>query len=76
MLLNHFPDPDILLNKDRMPERQALAKNNALPSEVLMQVSKTYMGIAEKITGKSIALSTNPKAEIIQILRDQYQLVD
>ena len=23
LLLNHFPDPDILLNKDRMDERQA-----------------------------------------------------
>ncbi len=31
LLLSHFPDPDILLNKDRMPERQALARDNALP---------------------------------------------
>ncbi|WP_265092755.1 phosphoribosylaminoimidazolesuccinocarboxamide synthase, partial [Klebsiella pneumoniae] len=32
-LLNYFPDPDILLNKDRMPEREALARDNALPLE-------------------------------------------
>ena len=76
LLLNHFPDPDILLNKDRMQERLALAENNALPSDVLMQVSKTYIDIAEKITGQKLALSENPKAEIIQILRQQYQLVD
>jgi phosphoribosylaminoimidazole-succinocarboxamide synthase len=76
LLLNHFPDPDILLNKQRMPERQALAKDNALPVEVLMQVSKTYIDIAEKITDKPLVLSENPKAEIIQILRDEYQLVD
>jgi phosphoribosylaminoimidazole-succinocarboxamide synthase len=76
LLLKHFPEPDVLLNKERMPERQALAKNNALPVEVLMQVSKTYIDVAEKITGKSLALSENPKAEIIQILQDNYQLID
>ena len=41
-----------------------------------MQVSKTYIDIAEKITGKSLVLSENPKAEIIQILQDNYQLID
>ena len=76
LLLNHFPDSDILLNKERMPERQLLAKNNSLPAEVLMQVSKTYIDIAEKITGKPLVLSDNPKAEIIQILHEHYQLVD
>jgi len=76
LLLKHFPDPDILLNKERMPEREALARENPLPVEVLMDISRTYIGIAEKITGKEIELSANPKAEIIQILRDEYQLVD
>lgn len=76
LLLNHFPDPDILLNKERMDEREALARDNELPSEVLMQVSKTYIGIAEKITGEKIVLSDNPKAEIIDILKSRYQLVD
>ena len=74
-LLNHFPDPDILLNKDRMPEREALARDNALPTEVIMQVSNTYRGIAEKITGSPILLSDNPKQEIIDILAQQYQLI-
>ncbi|MDV2859049.1 phosphoribosylaminoimidazolesuccinocarboxamide synthase [Oceanimonas sp. AH20CE76] len=76
LLLKHFPDPDILLNKERMPEREALAENNALPVEVLMNISRTYVGIAEKITGQKLELSDNPKADIIAILRDQYGLVD
>jgi phosphoribosylaminoimidazole-succinocarboxamide synthase len=76
LLLNHFPDPDILLNKSRMDEREALARDNELPEAVLMNVSKTYVDIAEKITGEKIVLSDNPKAEIIDILRSQYQLVD
>ncbi|WP_305370914.1 phosphoribosylaminoimidazolesuccinocarboxamide synthase [Photobacterium leiognathi] len=76
VLLNTFPDPDILLNKDRMEERFALARDNELPQDVLMQISKVYTGIAEKITGEPITLSQNPKAEIIDILRSQYQLID
>jgi len=76
LLLNHFPDPDILLNKNRMAERTALAKDNALPASVLMKISETYTGIAEKIIGEKIVLSDNPKAEIIDILRKDYGLID
>lgn len=76
LLLKHFPDPDILLNKDRMDERSALARDNDLPESVMMQISNTYIGIAEKIIGEKIVLSDNPKAEIIAVLRDQYGLID
>ncbi len=75
-LLNHFPDPDILLNKNRMPERFALARDNKLPTEVMMDISNTYVGIAEKIIGHKLARSANPKQEIIEVLRDQYGLID
>jgi phosphoribosylaminoimidazole-succinocarboxamide synthase len=75
-LLNHFPDPDILLNKERMEERYALARDNVLPEALLMKVSDTYVGIAEKITGQKLTLSENPKAEIVEILREQYGLID
>ncbi|MDA8622187.1 phosphoribosylaminoimidazolesuccinocarboxamide synthase [Psychrosphaera sp.] len=75
MLLNHFPDPDILLNKNRMPERNDLAKNNALPVDALLAVSHTYRNIAEKITGKPITLSENPKQEIIDILKRDFDLI-
>lgn len=76
MLLNHFPDPDILLNKDRMDERFALARDNELPVEALMNLSKVYTDIAEKVTGEKIVLSENPKAEIVAVLREQYGLID
>ncbi|HFQ5097746.1 TPA: phosphoribosylaminoimidazolesuccinocarboxamide synthase [Vibrio vulnificus] len=75
-LLNYFPDPDILLNKDRMPEREAHARDNELPEEALMAVSHTYINIAEKITGSAIVLSDNPKQEIIDILGREYGLID
>ena len=76
LLLEHFPDPDILLNKNRMPEREALARDNALPTDVLMAVSETYVGIAEKITGAELNVSDNPRSEIITVLRDEFALVD
>ncbi|MBU2897383.1 phosphoribosylaminoimidazolesuccinocarboxamide synthase [Vibrio hepatarius] len=75
-LLSYFPDPDILLNKERMAEREALARDNELPSEALMDISRTYINIAEKITGKAISLSNNPKQEIINILSNAYGLID
>jgi phosphoribosylaminoimidazole-succinocarboxamide synthase len=76
LLLNYFPDPDILLNKNRMTERQALARNNALPLDVLMKISKTYVDIAEKITGKKLIQSSNPKAEIIEVLDREFGLIE
>lgn len=76
LLLNYFPDSDILLNKDRMAEREALARDNALPVSVLMDISKTYMDIAEKITGQPLVLSDNPKADIIALLDTEYGLID
>jgi phosphoribosylaminoimidazole-succinocarboxamide synthase len=76
LLLNHFPEPDILLDKNRMQERLALAADNLLPESVMMAVSNTYTDIAEKITGEKIVLSENPKAEIITILREGFGLID
>lgn len=76
LLLKRFPDPDILLNKDRMGEREALARDNALPVSVLMDVSKTYTGIAEKITGMGLKISEDPREEIIAILDAQYGLIN
>ncbi|MGI9281783.1 MAG: phosphoribosylaminoimidazolesuccinocarboxamide synthase [Endozoicomonas sp.] len=74
-LLSYFPDPDILLNKDRMNERQALAEDNELPQSIMMGVSRTYLDIAERITGEPIQLSDNPKDEIVAILKDEYGLI-
>ena len=56
--------------------RLSLAKDNALPEQVLMAVSDIYVGIAERITGKPLAVSTNPKAEIIEVLGQQFGLID
>ena len=75
-LLNFFPDSDILVNKDRMEERYALARENELPAALIQKVSDTYVGIAEKITGTKLVQSDSPKAEIIDILKNQYQLID
>ena len=76
LLLNHFEDADILLDKNRMDERYALARDNELPESMMMEVSNTYVSLAEKITGQPLPLSSNPKAEIIELLSSQYNLID
>ncbi|WP_444934905.1 phosphoribosylaminoimidazolesuccinocarboxamide synthase [Microbulbifer sp. JTAC008] len=75
-LLKYFPDADILLNKDRMDERSALARDNELPESMLMDLSNTYIGIAEKIIGTKLEISDNPKEELLEVLRKDYGLVD
>lgn len=74
-LLNHFTDPDILLNKNRMKERLALAASSALPKKAIMGVSETYLDIASKIIGKRVVPPENPKTEIIDTLSTEYKLI-
>lgn len=74
-LLQYFPDADILLNKDKMEQRQALARETALPEEIMLQTSRIYTDMAAKITGKPLPLTQQPRAEIIQVLQ-QYGLID
>lgn len=76
MLLAHFPNSDVLVDKTKMDERAALARDNELPESMLMEVSNTYTSIAEKITGEVLTLSLNPRSEIIEILREKYGLID
>jgi phosphoribosylaminoimidazole-succinocarboxamide synthase len=76
LLINTVPDSDVLLNKNRMPERQILARDTELPLAVMQRVSDVYTGIAEQITGSPIPTFNNPRAEIVELLASQYQLVD
>ena len=75
-LQKHFPDPDILLNKERMAERTALATDNALPDSFMLELSRTYIGIAEKVIGKPLVVPAEPRAEILAVLKDELKLVD
>jgi len=75
-LLNYFSDPDVLLDKNRMAERSQLAETTLLPKDIFMQVSETYLGLAEQITGRKLDLSDNPRTEIIERLRRDYDLID
>lgn len=74
-LLKFAPDPDVLLNKSRMEERYAYGNNTILPAEMLMDLSKTYIEIAERITGKPLAVSDEPRSEIQEILGSEFGLM-
>jgi len=76
MLLNSVPNPDLLLAKDKMTERLAMAASIELTQAQILAVSETYTGIAEKITGKKVQVPADPKAEIIEILDRDYGLIE
>ena len=75
LLINNVPDSDVLLNKDRMGEREQLAKDYTLPESVMLEVSDTYVGIASKIVGEKITIPSDPRGEVIAILDNEYGLI-
>ena len=75
LLINNVPDSDVLLNKDRMDEREQLAKDYTLPESVMLEVSDTYVGIASKIIGQEITIPRDPRSEVIAILDKEYGLI-
>lgn len=74
-LLSYFPDPDILLNKDRMDEREKLAEDNELPTNIMLEVSEVYTRMAESIIQKPIYKPENPRQEILDALNNELQLI-
>tara|TARA_Y100000310_G_scaffold317846_1_gene371206 strand:+ start:23935 stop:25032 length:1098 start_codon:yes stop_codon:yes gene_type:complete len=72
-LLNTL-DRDILLNKDRMPERRELAKNYEVPVEQMFNLSKVYVKLCELVTDKKVPNVDLPRESIIDTLND-YGLV-
>ncbi|WP_125716796.1 phosphoribosylaminoimidazolesuccinocarboxamide synthase [Pseudoalteromonas rubra] len=76
LLINNVPDSDVLLNKDRMSEREQLAASYKLPEQVMMSVSDTYVGIASKIVGQQLTIPQSPRDEVIAVLDKEYGLID
>ena len=75
-LLGHLDDPEVLLDKDRQAERVRVAAETVLPEAMLLDLSRTYIELAEKITGAPLKVPADPRAEIIAVLRDEFGLVD
>tara|TARA_Y100000310_G_scaffold272496_1_gene287487 strand:- start:288 stop:1361 length:1074 start_codon:yes stop_codon:yes gene_type:complete len=68
ILLNGVPDKDVLLNKDRMAERIALAQNYRVSDEDMMKVSELYQGLSKQITGEEVPIIGNAREEIMDSL--------
>ena len=73
-LLQLLPN-DVLLDSTRMEERRALATKTEVPHQTIMDVSRTYIDIAEKITGEKVPVPENAEADICNILHQQYGLL-
>jgi phosphoribosylaminoimidazole-succinocarboxamide synthase len=75
-LLNYFSESDFLLDKNRMKERIRVSQTIRLPSEFFDQLSMTYQQLAEKITGRPLACSDDLFTEIVDVLAENYQLIE
>jgi len=74
-LLNFAPEPDILINKDRMDERYRFALDTLLPAQMMLEVSQTYVNLAERITGAPLVISNSPRDDIISVLNSTFGLI-
>ena len=74
-LLSYADDPSILTNKDRMEERYAFASGTVLPRQMMMDVSSTYVDIAERITGHPLVISENPRDDMLRVLREELDII-
>ena len=72
MLQSSVPDKDVLLNKNRMEERKALAGIFRLKDGQMTEVGRLYVDLAEKITGKALPLSDKPREGILAALNTIY----
>jgi phosphoribosylaminoimidazole-succinocarboxamide synthase len=75
MLLKSVPNADLLLAKDKMTQRLAMAAQFTLSESDILTVSETYTSIAKTITGKDVVVPVDPRAEIIDILDREYSLI-
>lgn len=75
-LLRHVPDPDVLLDYRRFDERKRLARQHALPASMMYNVSETYLSVAEKVTGQALQIPEQPLESIVDILAQEYDLID
>ncbi|MFK7911730.1 MAG: phosphoribosylaminoimidazolesuccinocarboxamide synthase [Akkermansiaceae bacterium] len=67
-LCESVPEADVLLNKERMDERDLLGESFKVPSEAMMAISELYLGTAEKLTGKPVPEVGNAREEILDAL--------
>ncbi len=75
-LLDGAPDRSLLLDRDRMDARRALARSWQLPRALFEQVAASYRALAERLTGAPLAMPERPRDELLAVLADELGLVD
>lgn len=74
-LCDSVPEADVLLNKERMNERDELGKAFKVPVEALMATSDLYKDTAQKLIGEPVPEISNARQEILDALSG-YGIVD
>jgi phosphoribosylaminoimidazole-succinocarboxamide synthase len=58
-----------------MDERYRFARDTVLPAQMMLDVSKTYVELAEKFTGAPLVISNSPRDDIISVLDSTFGLI-
>ncbi|MEM6545973.1 MAG: phosphoribosylaminoimidazolesuccinocarboxamide synthase, partial [Pseudomonadota bacterium] len=74
-LLEHVPDPELLLNPKRMEERKSFAASHALPDSLFEAVSRLYLDEATAILDHRLAVPERPREAILDVLNGELGLI-
>ncbi|MEM9396803.1 MAG: phosphoribosylaminoimidazolesuccinocarboxamide synthase [Pseudomonadota bacterium] len=74
-LLEHVPDPELLLNPKRMEERKSFAASHALPDSLFEAVSRLYLDEATAILDHRLAVPERPREAILDVLHGELGLI-
>ena len=67
-LCDSVPEADVLLNKERMDEREELGNSFKVPVEAMMATSELYKNTAEQLIGQPIPEVGNARQEVLDAL--------
>ena len=67
-LCDSVPEADVLLNKERMEEREHLGDTFKVPVEVMMATSDLYKSTAQELTGQPVPEIIHARQEILDAL--------
>jgi len=74
-LLGWVPEPELLLDPQRMPERGAFARANAVPDAFFESLGETYRDQAARILGTALSRPDRPREEMLDVLSARFGLV-
>jgi phosphoribosylaminoimidazole-succinocarboxamide synthase len=69
-LLNWVPDPSLLLDSERVAQRQPFADQHPVPDAFFEALSQTYLQAASRLTGSVVSAPERPREAMLDVLNE------